>query len=219
MKWIDSIFHGQAEEVSYQEASSVEADTKEKHTKESFVIMALLGILLLIIVLPTGSSNREKDASPKEEESTSDTITESSLTLSQTQSYARALEKRLEETLRCMDGAGAVKVMITLQSTEEAVVEKDKPVTRNNTVETDAQGGTRSVNEYSENESTVYGTDQNGQNTPYVVKRLEPAIEGVVVIAQGGGSERLCKNITEAIQVLFGIEPHKIKVVKMKTTG
>lgn len=205
--------------------------TGKKTSRDTWLIMALLGILLLIVVFPAGTGNRKKDSDPKKAETLEGGITDSitgtimqssqpgTESLSQTEAYARALEKRLEETLHCMEGAGAVKVMITLKSSEEAVVEKDVPVIRNSTVENDAEGGSRSVNEYSSSESTIYGTDQSGGSTPYVVKKMEPAVEGVVVIAQGGGNEKLCKNITEAIQALFGIEPHKIKVVKMKTTG
>lgn len=49
-----------------------------------------------------------------------------------------------------------------------------------------------------------------------MVKEVSPVIEGVSVVAQGGGNPLIQKNITEVIQALFGIEVHKIKVVKMK---
>mgnify|MGYP006875711212 CR=1 FL=1 len=38
----------------------------------------------------------------------------------------------------------------------------------------------------------------------------------VTVVAQGGGNAVVQKNITDVIQALFGVEAHKIKVVKMK---
>ena len=40
-------------------------------------------------------------------------------------------------------------------------------------------------------------------------------VEGVTVLAQGGGSAVVQKEITEVMEALFGIEPHKIKVAKM----
>ena len=43
-------------------------------------------------------------------------------------------------------------------------------------------------------------------------------VEGVTVLAQGGDSPVLKKNITEVIEALFDIEPHKIKVAKMADT-
>ena len=50
-----------------------------------------------------------------------------------------------------------------------------------------------------------------------MVKTLQPVVEGVVVVAQGGDRPEVSKNITEAIVALFDIEPHKIKIVKMKS--
>lgn len=45
---------------------------------------------------------------------------------------------------------------------------------------------------------------------------IEPVVEGVVVIAQGADRGNVRENIIEAIQVLFDIDPNKIKIVKMK---
>lgn len=49
-----------------------------------------------------------------------------------------------------------------------------------------------------------------------MVQIHSPAIEGVIVVAQGAGSGKKEKEIIEAIQALFPIEPHKIKVMKME---
>ena len=48
-----------------------------------------------------------------------------------------------------------------------------------------------------------------------VKKEMTPKIEGVVVIAQGGDDPVVMKNITEAVQALFDVDTHKIKVMKM----
>ena len=53
--------------------------------------------------------------------------------------------------------------------------------------------------------------------SPYVVKQLEPEIEGVLVAAQGAGDETIVNEITYAVQVLFDVPVHKIKVVKMSS--
>lgn len=45
----------------------------------------------------------------------------------------------------------------------------------------------------------------------------EPQVEGVVVAMQGGGDIRIKKEVSEVLQALFGIEAHKIKVVKLRT--
>ena len=70
------------------------------------------------------------------------------------------------------------------------------------------------ISESSRQENTVYQTGRDGSKTPYVTHTLSAKVEGVTVLAQGGDSSILQKNITEVIEALFDIEPHKIKVAK-----
>ncbi len=62
-------------------------------------------------------------------------------------------------------------------------------------------------------ETAVYANG-NGEETPYVKQELSPRIEGVLVIADGGDNAIVIENITEAVQALFGVDTHKIKVMK-----
>ena len=107
--------------------------------------------------------------------------------------------------------------MITLQSTSEDIVEKDRPAVRSNMTENDAAGGSRNTNDMNSEESTVFMTDGNGRQIPYVRKTIQPVVGGVAVLAEGGGREAVRQNISEAIQALFGIDANKIKIAKMKT--
>ena len=38
-------------------------------------------------------------------------------------------------------------------------------------------------------------------------------------MAEGGADAGVRKNISEAVEALFGLDAHKIKIVKMKTKG
>ena len=126
------------------------------------------------------------------------------------------MEEELQELLSAMEGVGEVKVMITIRDLGEQVVEKDVPSESGWVSETDSAGGTRESESARQEESTVYITDSDGNRTPYISRTTQPEIEGVTVVAQGGGDALIQKNITEVIQALFDIEAHKIKVVKMK---
>lgn len=64
-------------------------------------------------------------------------------------------------------------------------------------------------------ESTVYTQDGNGGRVPYVIEEMEPQIQGILVVAEGGDNSQVVQNITEAVMALFGVEAHKIKVMKM----
>ncbi len=133
-----------------------------------------------------------------------------------TSGYAGYWEEKLEEALRCVEGVGKVRVLITLQRSEQKIVEKDGPEQHTDTEETDSTGGRRTVRESSVEKSTIYTADGQGRDVPYVVMTIEPVVEGVVVIAQGADRGNVRENIIEAIQVLFDIDPNKIKIVKMK---
>ncbi len=58
----------------------------------------------------------------------------------------------------------------------------------------------------------VYDTGDTRQ--PYVICRQMPKIEGVVVVAQGGGNAKTVTEISNAVMSLFPVEAHKV-VVKM----
>ena len=83
--------------------------------------------------------------------------------------------------------------------------------------ENDASGGSRNTSDMDSRETTVFITDSEGRQIPYVRKKLQPAVGGVAVLAEGAGVEAVRENIREAIQALFGIDANKIKIAKMKT--
>jgi stage III sporulation protein AG len=179
-----------------------------------------MGVLLFIIALPTGSGKSgtdddgDKSSSDISNNTMTDTISETYSGQNDMEEYAAALESRLEAILSDVDGVGKVKVMVTLSSSEELVIEKDKPSSRSQTNESDANGGTRVVTQMESDEETVYSTEGN-TSLPYVVKTIVPQVEGVVVVGEGCGTGSVDKNVTEIVQALFGLEAHKVKVVKM----
>lgn len=194
---------------------------KKWFRRDNLLILILSGVLLFIIALPTkGSDNGKKTGqtdSGREAQQETGSGQGGGYTASEYVSdadFASELETRLEGVLSQMSGVGKVKVMITLQSSEELVVEKDEPTDRSNTNESDSAGGNRIITQVESAPSTVFRTN-GSESEPYVVKTLSPRVEGVVVVAQGAGNGTVNQNITEMVQALFGVEAHKVKVVKM----
>ncbi|MBO5292615.1 MAG: stage III sporulation protein AG [Lachnospiraceae bacterium] len=208
-----------------------------KEWKEKVLIIVLSGILLLVIFLPTGGKTEEDALWGKAGDSvfkgslggmedetvqggvqrTASEGEEGKVKQGDEEAYAAWLEQRLARTLAYIDGVGAVKVMITLQDSGEKIVEKDIPSSRSVTTENDSEGGNRSIHEYESSETTIYLTGSDGSQSPYIVCSQVPKIEGVVVVAEGGQNPQTVQNITDVIEALFGVEPHKIKVVRMTT--
>ncbi len=191
--------------------------------KDNFIILILAGILLFVIALPTknGAGNQSDRGTTLSDSSgvggTGGSGTDGAESMGAegtAEDYAKELEQRLTKILSEMADVGRVEVMITLKSSRELVVEKETPVSRSATTETDAQGGSRTVNTSEMEENVIYSTD-GSSSEPYVVKSLAPEIEGVLVVAEGAGSGTVNRTVTEIVQALFDVEAHKVKVVKM----
>ena len=180
----------------------------EQIKKEQWILLLLVGILILTAVVPAENRkavyDKDYETITKTEENEKDTMQE------EWGNY----EEKLEYILGQLDGAGQVKVMITKSASMETMVEKDQPYTiqMNQGKEED---GSKSQQENRE-ETTVFEKDSQGNEKPYITKTLAPQIEGVLVLAQGGDNAVVARNITEAVMALFGIEAHKIKVMKME---
>ena len=176
--------------------------------KRQLLILLLVGILLMVIVLPVpdgreGSEEKEIQVAGE---------------MADTSDYEAYLEEKTARTLQYVEGVGEVKVMITLKSSAQKIIEKDQQSSSQTTEEEDSQGGTRTSNDISSDRTSIYEQNSDGSQSPYVSKELLPEIEGVVVIADGGDNAVVVQNITEAVQALFGVEAHKIKIMKRADT-
>lgn len=180
----------------------------KKLKKDQWLIFFLAGILLLVIAFPTSCKDSSAKIADQGEKKQAETVTDTST------DYEQELEQRLEQALSRMDGVGNVQVMITFKDSGEAIVEKDVSFSSDvqNQEEKDGTVTEKTVNE--SNEETVYASDSD-DGDPFVSKQNMPSIEGVLVIAEGGSNTKVAANISEAVQALFGLEAHKIKVVKM----
>ena len=207
---------------------------------EKWLILLVLGLAILILYAPfgkktsetgvwqsgerwaesgtgTNSGNRAgQDKNGSSEESDSDVETGLPGTASRQDTnrlYELRLGQRIRDVLKKVDGVGEVDVMLTLFSSSEKVLRVDKERSRASTSETDSSGGTRQQADESLRESTVLA-GSSGSGEPVVEKELAPEISGIVISAQGGGNASVQKEISEAMQALFGLPAHKIKVLK-----
>ena len=183
--------------------------TTKKLSMDKLLLILLAGITLVILSIPNGEKKSEKT---KEE-----IIKEPENIITVTNdTYEKLLEDRLMELLSNVEGVGKTKVMITIKSTGEKVILKERPYSKSISSETDSEGGKRDTEEITQSEVVVYIEGSDGSKTPYVIKETEPQIEGIAVIAEGGDNIYIIKDIKEAVAALFDVPSHKIKVMKMK---
>lgn len=171
---------------------------KEPGIKEWTIILAA-GALLLLLSVP--------DLFHKEKDKTVDTRAVASQSENQTEEYAEQMERKLEEMLLKINGVTSAEVMITVKSTMEKVVLQDTTADTECLEEKDGSGGLRNSQKSTEEKKAVLAGEQ-----PYLTKELTPEVEGVVAVISGAeGSSVLA--ITEAVQALFDVPAHKVKII------
>lgn len=181
-------------------------------SKKSHLLLILLsGLLLVVIAIPADSPKSEQSETESMVQNTSDLETDAV-------TYGEYLEKRIAKALEYVDGVGKTEIVITLSSNGQKIVEKDQQSSSQTTTEEDSNGGVRNVEDKSSERTSIYTQDADGAQIPYISEERMPEIKGVIVIAEGGDDAVVVQNITEAIQALFGVEAHKIKIMKRTDT-
>lgn len=109
------------------------------------------------------------------------------------QNYLHETETRIIEMLRSIEGAGECKVTISLSS--------------------------KGIYEYVREDGEVLVIrDENGKESPVLIREGTPEIAGVTIASSGAGSASIRNNIIQAVSTLLGIGSNKICVV-MKSYG
>ena len=109
-----------------------------------------------------------------------------------------SLEQRLEELLARIEGAGAVRVLLTEDVGRETVWQTD--------VQTDAD---------SVREDTVILEDSGRNETGLIRRTTEPSYRGAVILCQGADAPSVKLAIVEAVRCVTGLGADQISVQKM----
>lgn len=129
------------------------------------------------------------------------------------------IEERLEEVLSLINGAGKVKVMITITSSNELVAAEEIKESETITEEEASIGDKRSIINKTRENSFVMTESADGSNSPLILKELEEKIEGIVIVAEGGDDPRVKSALVNAAQALFDVPAYKVQVFKMGNIG
>lgn len=151
----------------------------KKLLKNKYVLIVLL-LGLVIILIPTGSSKKT------EADTSGEAVGLSAPLFSVTEE-----EDRLQRVLEQIEGAGEVRVLLSLRSTASREL---------------AQG---------EEEPLVISTGSGRQSTVELWYDY-PEYLGAVIISSGASSARVKLDITQAVSAFTGLGSDKITVIKMK---
>lgn len=112
----------------------------------------------------------------------------SSLDYDSDRAFAKDTERRIEEMLKSIEGAGACKVTVSLSTSEK------KEYVR-------------------EDGNVLVITDRHGNESAVLSQKKSPDIAGVTVASNGAGSLEVRTRIIESVSTVLGIGTNKICVV------
>ena len=115
----------------------------------------------------------------------------------------QALEQRIAALLRQVEGVGACRVMVTLESGRQAVYAAD-------TVSAVEADGSTS---FSEQYLTV---DTDTGPAGLLLTHLQPTVKGVAVVCDGGGTPAIQKRVIQVVSTAFHISERRVCVVKQE---
>lgn len=176
---------------------------------DKWLLIALAGVMFVIGSIPI---SKQDDVNKKKSPDEDETYVQQKM---DSKEYASYMEERLKCMIENIDGVGKAKVMITLKSTKEDVILMEKPYSKTQVTENDDTGGNRTTNEISKEQRVIYITESDGTTIPYSIKEKEPEIEGIAIVARGGGDKKKAAVIISMTQALFPVSAHKISVVEM----
>ena len=110
------------------------------------------------------------------------------------------IEKRLENVLEKVDGAGKVSVFVSLEDYGATDYAKDLKE--------------KSKDLQTESEETTVMQGSGSAASPVVARTSSPKVKGVIVVAQGAKNEYVKSNLASAVESALAIMPHRIEILE-----
>jgi len=163
---------------------------KDKFTqflkKYRYVAIVLLVGLILMVLPSTAKSTESKEESVKTAEATEITM-----------------DARLEAILGKIEGAGQVRVMLSIASGQETIFQT------NDSISTSNDANTTQID-------TVIITDADRNQSGLIRQVNPPKYLGAIVICKGADSSAVRFALTDAVSKITGLNTNQISVLKMK---
>lgn len=170
----------------------------------NIIILGMIGILLLLF---TGLFTSDNKTSPPVSHGSRLANNEVKV------SYEEKMAREIEEIISLVSGVGKVKVKVYTNSALEYQYEYNESRSNKVTDEIDQNGGERKIDEDRFENELVIIRDASGGETPVVKKKQQPAISGILIVAQGAENSKIKMNIITALRSLLNLPVHKISVL------
>lgn len=168
-------------------------------------IIAIGTIAMLLLALPDMCGGCNNGIKAEESKNTSSV-----------EEYTAQLEKRLEDMISSVDGAGQTKVMITMQNGKEFIYASEDKLSVNTSESTGTNGSQSSeAKENSENSYIIIETDEGEK--ALVRTELMPSVNGVVVACEGAGDPAVAERIELVVTTALNISSKRVCITLLST--
>ena len=132
--------------------------------------------------------------------------------------HVAALEERLTGLIGEMEGAGRVRVMITLENAGETIYAQEE--TRNvdkqeEEIPAEAATAVTTVKKENIEQRYILVEGENGRREALVKTQNEPRVQGVVVLCDGAGDPFVEQSITHVVTTALNVPTTRVAVVKI----
>lgn len=159
-----------------------------------FIAVILVGAVLLCFSLPSKTVGKTETENEDQTQETFDLT---------------AFQQEVAESLSEIDGAGRVKVLLSLETGAESVYASDISKSSQNS------GGDNFSDSESYQSTMSILSDGSYGETPVLIKNKYPTFRGAVVLCDGADSDTVRLAVTQAVGVLCGISSDHISISKM----
>ena len=174
---------------------------KELLKKYKNILFILLFFVIAALIFFSGG---EKKVEKEKEEPSIDTT-----------QYLEESERRLTGVLEQMSGVGKVQVYLTLESGEEKIYATESRTNQQSRSSMTDGSGDKSLENNAEGEETyLVLRGSGGEETPILLKTLEPKIRGAVILCEGGEDPAIREKVLKAASAALNISSSKIYVTK-----
>lgn len=191
---------------------------KRSHTFRWLIIIGLLGVAIMLFnsfVNVKKLDNENTGREPPAGGSAETVLQQETVNANSFASIEQAMENRTKEILEKIVGVGTVDIMVTVDSTEEIVVQRNMNDSQQQSEETDASGGKRHTTQYTR-DGEIVTYSQSGDETPIITKRIKPQVRGVLIVAKGAENKVVRSLIEQAVEKGLNVPGYRISVVPRK---
>ncbi|MEK5060126.1 stage III sporulation protein AG [Paenibacillus sp. FSL H7-0326] len=198
--------------------SGEDGAAKRGQTFRWLIIVGLIGVAIVILSSFVNVKEIEPEnvgREPPQETSVQSAFESSVNEATPFDTIERSFEDKMKGILEQIVGVGTVDIMVTIDSTEEIIVQRNMQDSQQNTEETDANGGERNITQYTRS-GEIVTYNESGDEVPIITKKIKPQVRGVLVVAKGAENKVVKDLIVEAVEKGLNVPSYRISVVPRK---